>query len=112
MRETRTFYKAMAKVGPSPEHSYRADAYTEDGGLTWKWTTNDRYCPLDACKEYNIPCNVEAQRQAEKEEFRKFVEQYRKSYNGPTPEERAEARAAHGPGVTLANAITGDKWTT
>jgi hypothetical protein len=41
-----------------------------------------------------------------------FLESYRKNYNGPSDEERFEARAAFGSGVELVNVITGDKWTT
>ena len=41
-----------------------------------------------------------------------FLSEYRAAYKGPSDEERAEARAAHGAGVSLTNVITGHRWTT
>lgn len=42
-----------------------------------------------------------------------FLQDYRTARAaGPSDEERAEARAAHGPGVTLVDVVTGQRWTT
>lgn len=107
-RTTRTFTHKDSPKGPV----FTSDAYTDDGGRTWHWVSNDAVCPLDACQSYGIPCDPEAQAAARLEELSAFAAEYRARYRGPSPEQRMEARAAHGPGVTLVNVITGDQWTT
>ena len=108
MRETRTFTKTDPLTGRTSE----SEAYTEDGGRVWRWTSNDRVCPLDACEEYGIPCDVVAQEATRDRELDAFLAEYRANYRGPSAEQRAEARAAHGEGVELVNVITGETWTT
>jgi hypothetical protein len=40
------------------------------------------------------------------------MQDYASNYNGPSDEERYEARAAMGEGVEMVNVITGHKWRT
>ena len=106
MKETREFTKTDRWGSDTSE------AYTEDGGRTWRWASNDRCCPLDACEEYGIPVDPVAQEAAREREMDEFLAEYRANYTGPSDEERVEARAAMGPGVEMVNAITGHRWTT
>ena len=89
-------------------------AYTKDGGKTWQWQSNDAYCPLDACKAYNIPCDVVLQEQARSKQLHEFLERYRQQQAKvePSAEEQYEMRAAFGPGATITNILTGRKYTT
>ena len=108
MRELREFTKTDALTG----QTFDADAYTEDGGRVWRWASNDAVCPLDACEEYGIPCDVVEQEATRIRELDQFLAVYRANHRGPSAEQRAEARAAHGPGVRLVDVITGHAWTT
>lgn len=110
-RVTRTFRKPMADKGPFADKFFEAEAYTDDGKV-WRWCSNDHVCPLDCLDEYGIPADKAAQQAARDAELVAFAEQYRQNYKGPSAEERAEARAAHGPGVELVNVLTGRRWTT
>ena len=104
MREARKF----TKVDFGRE--YTSEAYTEDGGRTWRWVSNDRVCPVDACKEYGIPCDPVAQEVARDTEVDAFLAAYRENDPVPSDEERFEARAAFGEGAELVNIITGRRW--
>ena len=108
MKQTRTF--SHTSFGRTTE----SEAYTENGGQTWRWACNDQFCPLDACKDYDIPCDPSAQREAIEMQAQDFIEWVRsRSYDDEfEAERRAEARAAHGEGVELVNVITGETWTT
>ena len=46
---------------------------------------------------------------ARKAETAAFLEEYRKNYEGPTEEEKAEMRAAFGEGETVVDIITGQR---
>jgi hypothetical protein len=110
-RTTETFRKPMAAKGPLAHRYHEGEAYTDDGEV-WRWTINNHCCPLDACQEYGIPVDEEAQRRALATDHAAFAAAYRQNDKGPSDEQRVEARAAHGPGVTLANVVTGRRWTT
>lgn len=90
--------------------TFEAEAYSREG--VWYWASNNAPVPLDAAKEYGIPVNHEAQKAAIDAYTAEALRHYRENYKGPSAEQRAEARAAHGPGVTLVDIITGHKWTT
>lgn len=94
--------------------TFNAIAYSEDEGKTWRWEANGHYCPLDACEEYQIPCNIQAQQQAIDHQIDEFVKSYRermKDYQ-PTPEEQYEMEAAFGPDCTVVDIITGQQFRT
>lgn len=86
-------------------------AYTDDGRV-WRWVSNNRCCPLDACEEYGIPCHPPAQERAIKEEAAAFIKAYREANREISDEARAEARAAHGPGVEMVDVISGRRFRT
>jgi hypothetical protein len=82
------------------------EAETTDGRV-WRWTSNGHLCPLDACREYGIPCDAAAQRAALDRETATFIRAYRKRDRRMSAEERFEARAAFGAGTTVVNILTG-----
>jgi len=92
------------------------DAYTEDGGATWRWKSNGQYCPLDTVVEHGIPCHPVAQEECRSKQVQEFLVEYRARMANRTSEQIAEAdasaRAAFGPGVELVNVVTGRTWTT
>jgi hypothetical protein len=90
------------------------DAYSDDGGKTWYWFSNNSPCPLHACKDQNIPCDVEAQRAAIEVHQDKFLAEYRQRMANHVPgfEEMAQMRAAFGPGKVVRNVITGQEYRT
>ena len=79
-----------------------------------RWTSNNRVMPKD-CREvlahsvYRDLYSEEASRAAEEAETAAFLDSYRKSYKGPSEEEKAEMRAAFGTGATVVNVITGER---
>ena len=79
-----------------------------------RWTSNNRVMLKD-CREilshtvYRDLYSEDASRAAEEAETAAFLESYRKSYKGPSEEEKAEMRAAFGTGSTVVNVITGER---
>lgn len=93
--------------------TFTSDAYTEDGGQTWRWTTNNAPCPLDACQEYGIPCNPALQKRAIEKHMDEVIARYKATQPAePSAEEQYEMRAAFGPGKEVVDVITGRKWRT
>ena len=84
----------------------------------YRWDSNDRIVPPDVCDSCGISALPDFDRTRHGEAYRAetaaFIADYRRIMADvePTDEERAEARAAHGPGVVLRNVITGRTWTT
>lgn len=111
-RETRSF-PPPGRPGTSPTDWA---AYTDDGGQTWRWASNDRLVPVDAARDHGVPVDPVIHAAAVEAETTAFLESYRKAMKRRSPAavaaERAEARAAHGPGVTLVNVVTGESYTT
>lgn len=80
-----------------------------------RWKSNNSVPPqeiVEFAAHLGYPVNTGASKAVREYEMDQFITEYRKNYSGPSAEERAEARAVHGPGVTLVNAITGDSWVT
>lgn len=79
-----------------------------------RWTSNNRVMPKD-CREilahsaYRDLFDEEASRAAEDAETAASLEAYRKNYQGPSEEEKAEMRAAFGTGSTVVDIITGER---
>ena len=88
---------------------WSAEAYSLDGGRTWKWASNGRYCPVDACQDMGIPADLAAQEKARHHQVACFLARYRREQANrqPSGEQLAEMRAAFGPGTTVVNVITG-----
>jgi len=76
------------------------------------WNSNGNYLPAD-CAEIlsytDFPFSLEETRQAREAQTAAFLENYRKNYQGPSAEERAEMRAAFGKGATVVNVIIGER---
>lgn len=80
-----------------------------------RWNSNDSVPPqdiVDLAAHLGFPVNAGACREVRDYEMEETLREYRKNYTGPSDEERAEARAAHGSGVELVNMLTGHTWTT
>ena len=76
------------------------------------WNRSGNFLPAD-CAEIlshtNFPFSVEATAKAREEQTAMQLEAYRKSYKGPSEEERMEMEAAFGKGTTVVDIITGEK---
>ena len=76
------------------------------------WNSNGNYLPAD-CAEIlshtDFPFSLEETAKAREAQTAMQLEAYRKSYTGPSEEERAEMRAAFGTGSTVVNVITGER---
>ena len=91
------------------------EAYTEDGKV-WRWAESDNVVREDTAMEFGIPIDPAATAKASEADLDRTVANYRAAMAARTPdqvaEERAEARAAMGPGKTMVNVLTGETWTT
>ncbi len=92
------------------------DAYVDKEGL-FRWKTNNSIPFADLLEEAGLSeTNIARHVAARQEETEAFLQEYAKRQASRSPEqieeERAEARAAHGPGVTLVNVLTGERYTT
>lgn len=90
----------------NPDH-----AYDDDGVMRWR--SNDAAIPPSVYKDAHVRCPSRQQR-AYDEETQAFLAEYRERMKDyvPTEEEQAEMRAAFGPGETVVNVITGQKFRT
>ena len=90
--------------------------YIDQSGIV-RWESNSRVPFDDMLSEFVNDGLISEETKTVSSKVRamevtQFLAEYRRNYTGPTEEERFEARAAHGPGVTLVNLITGTRWTT
>lgn len=85
----------------------------DDDGVA-RWDSNGYVIPRDIAEAHGLDCP--ALRAARDAEIRAFAAECRAAAARRSPaqmaEQRAEARAAHGPGVKMVNVITGERWTT
>ena len=76
------------------------------------WNSNGNYLPAD-CAEIlshtDFPFSLEETAKAREAQTAMQLEAYRKSYTGPSDEEKAEMRVAFGTGSTVFNVITGER---
>ena len=90
----------------------RENEYYIDEHDCIRWKSNSRCLMRDTLKmlfeagNINV-LNLKKTEKARQRENRKFLEDYRKNYCGPTEEELAEMRANFEPGTTVVNVITG-----
>lgn len=91
---------------------------TSDG---YVWKSSGNHVPEDIVghwydAELISLADLVNHREGRDKAFAKFAENYKAAMANRSPEaiaeERAEARAAHGPGVTLVNVITGERYVT
>jgi hypothetical protein len=94
-------------------NSIALETYEHDGALFWK--SNDRPVPMHVFKEAQLDAPA-TQRDCCEASDREFIEAYKASQRQRSPEaiaeQRREARAAMGPGVTMVNVITGERFRT
>jgi hypothetical protein len=103
--------KLVLKYGTPPAVRGGDATMTDDGVV--RWASNGSVVPDEVLASNGLPEMVRKASKIVKDlELKMFLEDYRAKYKGPSVEERAEARAAHGPGVPLVNVITGLKWVT
>jgi hypothetical protein len=94
--------------------SLRTDATIRFGII--RWNSNDSVVPADCAAlavHIGLMVNTAACDEARSLDQQAFFASYRKARaNGPSAEERMEARAAMGAGVEMVDIITGHKWRT
>ena len=95
----------------------RNEATITDGVI--RWNSNKNVPPEDCVRlaaHIGLPIDIAKCDAARDAEVSAFLADYRKARAQRTPEqiaeERAMARAAHGPGVALVNVATGERYTT
>ena len=110
-----------------PNHPYRTEAVrlladfaigekvtVEDGVV--RWVPSGNVPPqeiLDLWEFVGFDFDMEATQAAHSADLDAFIAEYREARkDGPSDEERAMARAAHGAGVELVDVISGHRWTT
>lgn len=98
---------------------FRAGWLTIDDHGVARWKSNSRVPPadiLDLAAHVGIPLDLIACDRARHAEQAAAIAAYRQTQAARSPaevaEQRAEARAAHGPGVTLVNLFTGERFKT
>jgi hypothetical protein len=96
----------------------REDAYRPGGGDAIVWKSNDNPIPTDLMRiAFKMGIvgvrEIYATAIARREHTERTLDEYRRHQPPqPSEEERAQARAAHGPGVDLVDVITGRRFTT
>jgi len=107
---TENVRKEIAKM---QERADNDEIRTNANGAAF-WNSNGRYLPQDCAEMLSFttfPFSLEETNRAREAQNAAFLEDYRKSYTGPSEEEKAEMRAAFGTGATVVNVITGEKTT-
>lgn len=107
---------AWAKRDEQERDRLARDLVIDRDGVA-RWTTNGRAIPADVAATYGATGRISAltvrnTARARYRETAEFLAAYRAADRGPSAEERAEARAAHGAGVRLVNVLTGRAWMT
>jgi hypothetical protein len=92
------------------------DFYTDKNGVV-RWLSNDNVPFDDKLGEFVkngliSQTTMDISSEARRVDVERFLSEYSQNYNGPSEEEKMEAMAAFGPGVTLVNVVTGHKWIT
>ena len=113
--ELGAYWKASAEkeIRKMEERQINGEIFFGADGVV-RWTSNNRVMPKD-CREilshtvYRDLYSEDASRAAEEAETAAFLDSYRKSYKGPSEEERMEMEAAFGKGATVVNVITGER---
>lgn len=94
----------------------RSEMFVDGRGIH-RWKSNRQVPPSEIIALLDLSHEqVTAHNEARAQDFDAFAVEYRRMRSQRTPEqiaeERAEARAAHGPGVKLVNILTGETYTT
>lgn len=91
----------------------RQKATLRDGII--RWNSNGSVPPADCVRlaaYIGLPVDEAACAAVRGAELAAFLAEYRRTRAAPSAEERAEARAEHGPGVELVAVLSGRRFTT
>jgi len=100
-------------------HKYADKFYIDETndatGPVVRWNSNDQVPFNDMLEEFQKAGLVDSlvvanSNEARAQETRKFLENYRANYRGPSDEEKLEARAEFGAGTRVYNVITGTSY--
>ena len=76
------------------------------------WSKSGKYLPSDVAEKLSytdFPFSLEETAKAREAQNDRFLENYRKNYQGPSEEELIEMRTAFGTGETIVDIITGQR---
>lgn len=109
--------REAAELARNIEYAQKSD-YTITNGIV-RWDSNNQVPPADmveAIATFEDSVDVEASKAARQIDNAAFIEQYIKAQANRSEdqirEERMEARAAFGPGETVVNVFSGERYTT
>ena len=90
--------------------------FTLVGGVL-RWVSNGQIIPRDIVRDFDLHHTPGFDRDAHDRAYGAHLDAFLAEYRANQPashsdEERVEARAAHDPGVTLVDVVTGRRWTT
>lgn len=101
-------------------HKYADKFYIDETndvtGPVVRWNSNNQVPFDDMLQEFQTAGLIDGlivanSNDARAQETRKFLENYRANYRGPSEEEMFEARAAFGAGAEVVNVFTGHTYT-
>lgn len=102
---------AEAEIAKMQKRADNDEIRTNMNGAAF-WNSNGNYLPADAAEKLahtDFPFSLEETAKAREAQTAAFLENYRKTYTGPSEEEKNEMRAAFGAGTTVVDAITGKR---
>jgi len=91
------------------------EVYFDNANGVYRWKSNDRIPPADVVFLDTLPkFNQERMNSLRAQETAAFLAEYREAMKNhvPSAEEQFEMRAAFGPGETVVNVITGQRYHT
>ena len=102
---------AEAEIAKMQERADNDEIRTNMNGAAF-WSSNGNYLPADCAEKLSytdFPFSLEETAKAREAQTAAFLDNYRKTYTGPSAEERAEMQAEFGRGTTVVDIITGKK---
>lgn len=102
---------ALKEIAKMQERADNDEIRTNtEGGAFWNKSGNYLLADCAEILSYtDFPFSLEATAKAREAQTAMQLEAYRKSYKGPSEEERMEMEAAFGKGATAVNVITGER---
>ena len=111
---TKTFWMTVPK-GFDGNWKETDHEFTLDDGIM-RWHPSGNIPPKNYVEEAHrqgFAVDIVSTNEERNQKMNEFLTKYREAHkDGPTDEERFEARAAHGPGVVITNIFTGRSFTT
>ena len=100
---------ARKEIGKLQEKADAGEILVDENGAASR-KSNGRAIPSDCAEKLSwttLDFSLEATAAKRDEETARSLESYRRSYTGPTAEERMEMEAAFGKGITVLDIISG-----